>query len=286
MNEVVCEAEQIIQANREFYKQIAGKYDRYETCVTDAAYQQGLENDLDNIAAAFAARGVLPECLDCGGGTGNLALKLLKRNCNVTVVDVSPDMLAILESKTGGAGYQAEIVRDSLEHFFSTCKKQFDFIGFYSVLHHLHSPSDILLQAIRHVAPGGFLYTNCDPAPPRWPQAANWVCSLDTLFTKIARDRNDLLPGALRRLRKNFSRANPEHCRPVCSPGDLAEYHAYTGVDDFALMRVLWREGFQVHHARYPIGRTGVARWLNRRAKLFFNFKIVARRPTPHPAST
>jgi SAM-dependent methyltransferase len=255
MNEAVSETEQIIQANREFYQQIARQYDWYETCVTDAAYQQGLEKDLDNIAAAFAARRVLPECPDCSDGTGNLALKLLKRNCNVTVVDVSPDMLAVLESKTGAAGYQAEIVRDSLEHFFSTCKMQFDFIGLYSVLHHLHSPSDILLQAIRQVA-------------------------------KIARDPNDLLPGALRRFRKNFSRANPEHRRPVCSPGDLAEYHAYTGVDDFKLMRVLRWEEFQVHHARYPTGRTGVPRWLNRRAKLFFNFKIVARRPAPHAAST
>jgi ubiquinone/menaquinone biosynthesis C-methylase UbiE len=286
MSNAVSETEQIIQANRDFYHQIAPKYDRYETCVTDTLYQQGLEQDLDNIAVSFTGRGIVPDCLDCGGGTGNLALKLLKRNWNVTVVDVSPDMLAILESKIGAAGYQAEIVHDSLEHFFSTCKKQFDFIGFYSVLHHLHSPSDILLKAIRHVTPGGFLYTNCDPAPPRWPQGANWVCSLDTLLTKIARDPNDLLPGAMRRLRKKFSQVNPEHNRPVCSPGDIAEYHAYTGVDDFEFMRVLQREGFQIHHTRYPIGRTSMARWLNRRARLFFNFKIVARRSATHTAST
>ena len=41
----------VIAANLEFYRQIADKYDRYETGTFDPNFQQSMEDDLDRIQA-------------------------------------------------------------------------------------------------------------------------------------------------------------------------------------------------------------------------------------------
>src|SRR2546430_10425080 len=78
----------IITANRDFYRQIAEKYDRYESCVSNAHLQEILEADLDKIHSCFTSLGRTPRCLDCGGGTGKLALEMLPPGWNVTAVVV------------------------------------------------------------------------------------------------------------------------------------------------------------------------------------------------------
>jgi ubiquinone/menaquinone biosynthesis C-methylase UbiE len=69
----------VIAANRNFYSQISKKYDRYEACSSDSRLQRMLEKDLDSIQSCFTLLRRTPLCLDCGGGTGNLALKMLDR---------------------------------------------------------------------------------------------------------------------------------------------------------------------------------------------------------------
>src|SRR4051794_5818271 len=84
--------EQVILANKEFYRQIASKYDHYECCASDAFFQNVIEQDLEAIGEKLGHRREPIRCLDCGGGTGNVTLKMLRRNWQVTVVDVSSDM--------------------------------------------------------------------------------------------------------------------------------------------------------------------------------------------------
>src|SRR6266567_1886395 len=92
--------DRIIAANVDFYCQIADKYDSYETYLFDPILQQSLEDDLDKIGSYFVSLGRAPSCLECGGGTGNLTLKMCARGWTVTVVDVSDEMLALLKEKT------------------------------------------------------------------------------------------------------------------------------------------------------------------------------------------
>src|SRR3954453_2137718 len=105
--------EQVILANKEFYRQIASKYDHYEYCASDAFFQNVIEQDLEIIHCALARRKDPIHCLDCGGGTGNLTLKMLRRGWLVTVVDVSSDMLEILKTKVASARQQAIFINDS-----------------------------------------------------------------------------------------------------------------------------------------------------------------------------
>src|SRR5256885_110149 len=222
--------EQVILANKEFYRQIASKYDHYEYCASDAFFQNVIEEDLESIHCALAHRKDPIRCLDCGGGTGSLTLKMLRRGWLVTVVDVSSDMLEILKTKVNSARQQAVFINDSVENFFSRTHAEFDVISFSSVLHHLYSPLSVVTRAAHRVSPGGFFYSIFDPVPPSSQFAAACFGALDTALAKMLYDRRDLLPGLKRRWRKLRTAEDPAHGRAVVSAGDLAEYHARKGI--------------------------------------------------------
>src|SRR5215469_17111398 len=105
----------VIEANVDFYRQMAEKYDSYEPYLFDPALQQSLEDDLDNIASYFTSLGRPPSCLECGGGTGNLTLKMCARGWGVTVVDVSAKMLDLLREKLGARNYSPSLIHSPIE---------------------------------------------------------------------------------------------------------------------------------------------------------------------------
>jgi 2-polyprenyl-3-methyl-5-hydroxy-6-metoxy-1,4-benzoquinol methylase len=278
VNSLEVPGDQVIRANREFYRHIAQKYDDYEACASDAHFQRWIEDDLKIIESKLPKRGGAVRCLDCGGGTGNVALKMLRRGWDVTVVDVSADMLAILARKVRSAGASATFINESVESFFSRSHETFDLISFSSVLHHLYSPLNVVKIVAQRISPRGFFYSVFDPVPASSRLAAGCFLSLDTLLAKLLHDRADLFPGLARRMRKLMAPRDTAHGRPVISPGDLAEYHAREGVDDAAIQNVLIRAGFQVDRRRYPVGRTAFLRQVNRHLRLILNFKILAQR--------
>ena len=269
----------VIAANVEFYRQIADKYDRYETGTFDPNVQQSMEDDLDRIQAWLVTRGRMPSCLDCGGGTGNIALKMLERGWKVTVVDVSDEMLGLLNEKARTKGYSPRLVSSSIERFLTATSSTHDVVAFGAVLHHLYSFERVVRLAAHRVCPGGFFYSNFDPVVPKRPFWARAFHSLDTAVAKLALDPSDFLPGVERRLRKLFLPRDPLLGRPVAGPGDLAEYHALSGLDDARILHLLGMAGLQiVEHQRYATGRTTVVRLLNERLRFLESFKIIARR--------
>jgi 2-polyprenyl-3-methyl-5-hydroxy-6-metoxy-1,4-benzoquinol methylase len=275
--------DQVVTANVEFYRGIAEKYDRYESCASDVFFQEMLENDVDEMGRRLENQFGEICCLDCGGGTGNLTLKLLRRGWAVTVVDVSPDMLEISRAKISASGYAARFVNDSIEHFLASSAEDFEVITFSSVLHHLYSPVQVVWEAADRIRPGGFFYSNFDPVFPSSRLMATCFCNLDTILAKLLYDRKDLLPGITRRFRKLALPRDGAVSRAIASPGDLAEYHARQGLDDLSIAAALEGRGFGVARVRYAAGRTGMTRWINNRLGAFLSFKLVAQRNAkPH----
>ena len=268
--------DQVMAANVEFYGKIAEIYDQYEFCASEAFFQEMLQSDLNTMQSRLPKGRV--RCLDCGGGSGNLTLKMLARGWDVTVVDVSPDMLSVSQSKVASSGYTAEFVNDSIEHFLTVSRGTFDVITFSSVLHHLYSPLDVVQEIAPRVAADGFFYSNFDPILPSSRVLAKCFYDLDTVAAKLKHDRRDLLPGLTRRIKKLFLANDPLHGRAVGCAGDLAEYHARTGLDDFSIERALAQRGFAVDRQRYPVARTKATLWVNRCLKAFLDFKIMAQR--------
>ena len=269
----------VIAANKDFYGQIATKYEQYESCTFEPYLQQILDKDMETVHSWFTSLGRTPHCLDCGGGTGNLAMKMLARGYNVTVVDVSAEMLAVLKEKARAGGHSPRLVHSSIERFLGETRETFDLVAFSSVLHHLYSYASIVQLATAAVSPGGIFYSNFDPIVPRssfWTGACH---TLDIAVAKTMLDPSDVLPGIGRRFLKVLTRRDPLFRRKLVSAGDLAEYHAYSGVDDAEVSRLLRNEGFAiVEHLRYPTGRTRAVRLLNERFRFLEYFKIIARR--------
>src|SRR5467141_1685192 len=154
-NRTKAAEDRVIAANVEFYRQVADKYESYEAYLFDKVLQKGLENDLDKIGSYFTSLGRAPSCLECGGGTGNLTLKMCARGWDVTVVDISAHMLDLLKQKALTKGYSPALVRSPIERFLETTGESFDLVAFSSVLHHLYSYPRVVEQAASRVRPGG-----------------------------------------------------------------------------------------------------------------------------------
>lgn len=269
----------VIEANVDFYRQIAEKYDSYEPYLFDPALQQSLEDDVDKIGSYFTSLGRAPSCLECGGGTGNLTLKMCARGWAVTVVDVSAKMLDLLQEKLRARNYSPTLIHSSIERFLETTCEPYDLVAFSSVLHHLYSYASVVKQLASRVRAGGLFYSNYDPIVPKHPFWTHLFASLDIALAKSVLDRRDVLPGIGRRIQKVFMPKDAVFDRAVLSAGDVAEYHAWAGVDDELILKILQTSGFSVvEHRRFGIGRTNFVRFLNQRLKLWQNFKVVARR--------
>lgn len=269
----------VIEANIDFYGQIAQKYDEYETCVSDPDLQKLIDQDLDRIATFLGGTGECIDCLDCGGGSGNLSLKMLRKGWSVTMVDVSPDMLALFESKARGERFAPRIVEASISDFLATTNKKYDVLTFNSVLHHLYAYLPVIANATQHVKQKGIFYSNFDPVVPKHPRLRFIFEAFDTALAKLTYDRSDFFAGFLRRIKKLYKRSDRLLKRPVIWAGDVAEYHALCGVNDVAVVECLRKNGFSIHeHSRWCSGRTSLAKFMNQRLRLMECFKIIAQR--------
>lgn len=272
-------ADEVIRANISFYREAAQKYDSYESWAFDPVLQYMLTGDVDLVASRLSHVDGCVSCLDVGCGSGNISIKLLQRGWSVTVVDVSQEMLEILKDKCRTHGFAPTILNISVEEFLSTTDADYDLVSFGSVLHHTYSYHRVVELAARRVRPGGLFYSNCDPVPPQRRRAAQIFSSMDTLLARMLLDPGDVLPGIKRRFAKLLSKRDPRHGRVVWSAGDLAEYHARTGVDEEQVLGLLKENGFVIlEHSRYPVGRTSVTQTVNRLFRLLENFKIIAQR--------
>lgn len=269
----------VVEANIDFYRQIARKYDGYETCVSDPHLQQLMEQDLDRIGALLGETGRCVECLDCGGGSGNLSLKMLRRGWSVTVVDISPDMLELLEAKAKYEGFTPRIVKAPIAKFLERTNNKFDVITFNSVLHHLYAYLPVIDNASNLIRRTGVFYSNFDPALPKHARLRLIFEAFDTALAKLTYDRSDFCAGLFRRIKKLCKSSDRVLERPVVWAGDMAEYHVRSGINDVAVVECLRRNGFSiVEHARWSYGRTSLAQFMNQHLRLMESFKIIAQR--------
>jgi 2-polyprenyl-3-methyl-5-hydroxy-6-metoxy-1,4-benzoquinol methylase len=271
---------EVIAANVDFYRNVAKKYDQYESCVHDDVLQRMLWADLERMRGLLQVHSANVRCLDCGGGSGNISLKMLEMGWDVTVVDVSSDMLNLLDERARARGFSPTLVNSSIEAFLTSGTDQYDVITFNSVLHHLFSYLEVVDHVADHIRPGGLFYSNFDPVIPNGLLLPKLLESLDTILAKAFHDQSDFLPGIVRRVRKVFSDSDQVHQRAIASSGDLAEYHAKSGVDDQQIIALLQKRKFAIlDHERWTGGRTWLARSVNNHLRLMETFKILARHP-------
>ena len=249
----------VAEANRQSYERSASLYDKTETCVVSGRLQSMLQNDLDTILSMIRGdSGRQVRALDACGGSGNAALKLLIRGVDVTLCDISPELIRLFESKCkekGTAHYTA--VCQEIGSFLSSTKLKFDLIVFSSALHHIEDYTSVLKMAARHLNKNGFIYTVFDPI--KWKFPTYQIIWFDWLFDAASKYPTELLLAAKRRLSKKARRLRTWHVLTTENQrfvdldlDGLTEYHARHGIDDFALADSLEKIGVGIFlHDRY-----------------------------------
>lgn len=279
------EYQRVAEANRQFYSEIAPLYDASETCVTDRRIQQRLEADLDRILGILGRQPTAIRALDACGGSGNVALKLLNRGVDVTLVDISPELLGIFSAKCVATGGASRSVCSEIGSFMSHTSQKFDLIVFSSALHHLENIEHVLTLAFHCVEPQGLIYTIFDPTRRDRLKTATRVLQRLEYFTfKLCCQTADLPAAIARRVRRVFSgvsaRRKLDATLSSATAGMLAEFHVENGIDDLSLVTKLRAVGFEiVWHERYADSRFDVTRRIIERIGDSTSFKLLLRRP-------
>ncbi|HEX8767424.1 MAG TPA: methyltransferase domain-containing protein, partial [Jatrophihabitans sp.] len=104
--------------------------------------------------------GAPPRVLDCGGGSGSLAVPLAAQGADVTVVDVSIDALATLMRRAAEAGVPDRITAvqgeaESLAELVAA--DAFDLVLAHDVLEDVQNPVLVMRQIATVLRPGGLL---------------------------------------------------------------------------------------------------------------------------------
>jgi len=275
-----AEYRRIAEANRRYYAQTAEQYERTETHLNDSTAQRSVEADLQAILRLSDRAPTSLQALDACGGSGNIALRLLRRGVPVTVADISPDLLGILRAKCEAAGLAPAIVCTEIGSFLAARPGAYDLITFSSALHHLENIVDVLGLAHTSLRPGGLVYTVLDPtARAEIGRAARVLLWLDYVAFKTLRQTSDLLPSIGRRLHRTFG--HPTSAGTLDGPylGTLAEYHVAKGIDDKALIGQLQSLGYEViWHQRYTVARFGITRAMLRLLREHTSFKLLLRK--------
>lgn len=134
----------VAEANREYYAITAQMYDTSETCVTNRYVQEQLEVDLDRIVALIGRPIQEIHVLDACGGTGNVALKLLRRGLRVSISDISAEQLEIFRKKCERENFSPQIIRGEIGELLRQDQVHYTLIIFSSALHHLENISEFL----------------------------------------------------------------------------------------------------------------------------------------------
>ena len=112
-----------------------------------------LEQDFSDCAIVVKGSRVL----DIGGGQGQFSLMLAKQGAEISLCDISDDMLALARDQFAAEGLPADIRNASLQDATAAFPGQFDIVMNHAVLEWLAEPMAALPLLADKVKPGGYL---------------------------------------------------------------------------------------------------------------------------------
>lgn len=241
--------EEILQANIEKYdnEHIVNFYKDFKE--PKYAYVE-YEVILGAILKMLSARsGNKIRAVDMCGGAGKAAfiIKRFAPQAEVKLVDLSEKMLSIARQRIKEENIgEIEIVQDDAFTFLDRdC--QFDIIVFSSAIHHFKDPVNLLKNAAQRLSDQGVIITIADPNPlsktKRFKMMAFLICNWG--------DKKMVMRNTAHRIKvlvtNEIAAADDEF--------DMAEYQAYTGINNLQLAHDLNAAGIHtLLHMQYPAG--------------------------------
>ena len=188
--------------------------------------------------------------LDAGCGTGYVYLPLLTRGYNMTGVDLSAEMVGVLEeSLPEEFRARSHLVVTEVEEFIENCEEPFDGVILSALLHHLYDYEKVARLICKVLKPGGLLLIFFEPlrqailSPIRYAIHKNLARIDEAFYRKEMRFRR------------------------IQILEDEYEYSDYQrnfgGIDSERLAKVLEGEGMKIiNMTKYCTRRNGLAAWL------------------------
>ena len=276
-------AQEILKANQLHHDREARSYDLDLPYMKNRFAQAMFIGDVDEIVRRSAVSGGALKVLDCGAGTGNLALKFLARGCAVTAVDLSSKMLEQLRGKARAACFDAclQTVCSDIDSFLSQAVERYDVVCSSSFLHHLPDYRVTYRQLCRVCAARGTMYTAFEPlANDQWTTRQKALTAVDRGIHEFIYRRyyrpDVIVRGALRRagLLRQAESNGYQFNHDLIERPDL-------GVSEEYLTMVLKQEGFGDVSVRWrSVKRFLLTYWLDLHIVHSCNaLFLIARRP-------
>lgn len=121
-----------------------------------------LRNTVDRVCSLIApSQG---EVLELGCGTGYLYLEFLRRGCNMTGIDISAEMINVLDGRIPqSARERSRLIVSEVETFAEVDTKKYSAIVLSALLHHLYDFESVLRIFCDRLTPDGVLLIFFEP---------------------------------------------------------------------------------------------------------------------------
>ena len=115
--------------------------------------------DIETIMGLFKQNNEPLSILDAGGGLAQLSQKLAKQGHQITLCDISSEMLKLAEDEITRNGLRDSFtfIHSPVQLLDTHIEQKFDFIMFHAVLEWLAEPQDALDALMAHLKPGGII---------------------------------------------------------------------------------------------------------------------------------
>ena len=170
----------ILNENINEHRKEAKYYDEIHSEIFNKYEQNRINNSLSKITNNL---GKTIRILEVGPGTGNITSKLINRGFrNITCVDISEEMLAMLKSKVNLDEHR--IIASDIDSYLDENKDhKYDLIILSSVLHHLPDYVSTFKNLLGHLSSGGILYITHEPCKRNVPKNVFIKCYIKLLRT-------------------------------------------------------------------------------------------------------
>ncbi len=252
----------IIEANSDSFRYQATIYDQREVTLGRQA-QRRIAEQISQITRRLPDSG--KTMLDCGAGTGALGMHFLGAGFDVTALDLSPEMLAVFQSKAARSGYadRLAIKAGEIMSLLQATNKQYTVVGCCAFLHHVPDYLLVVDAMCRKVVPGGHLYLAWDPTVRPTSRVYRSLVQADLALDLVRTDPLGIMPWLLSRFRSRSETV------------ELVDYHS--ALDLAQIKEVVTQNGLYIDSLSAFAGRrNGSIQGLCDRFQFTDHFSLIA----------
>lgn len=249
-----------ISGNARSYNRLYLDYERLHGDIFNPTEQSRLRKAIALAASHILTPSIRKTALDYGCGSGNLTKHLLDLGFCVTSADISDKFISLVEQRYAKIGTSTTLKLNGTD-LACIDDHTFDFVGSYSVLHHIPDYLHIVRELARVVRPGGVIFLDHEANGTQWKANPEYESFLQLAYPKAPKSQGHYLKPAtyIRSVRRIPERLrlwlNPRYMPEGdihLWPDDHIEWDRIQGVLLSADCEIVTQEDYLLFMAWYP----------------------------------